>query len=154
MSREIRVFPASPFEPMAQELLLPPKAIKPPDLTDLTGPNAYFFLAERNGDPLGCIALRNEGTFGLITGFHYKLDQQDTSLPEILVEQVETQARSLRLPALRVWVGNMHAKVRATLVRCGFFPGEDTGREADLNLYERPLNRRVQVPPSFTAKGR
>ncbi len=154
MTRELRIFRTSPFEPMAQELLMPPKAIEPPDLTDLTGPNAYFFLAERGGAPLGCIALRNEGSFGLITGFRFIPEEQDTSLPEILVEQAETQARSLRLPVLRVWVGEMPPKVRAALVRCGFFPDGDAEDEADLKLYERPLNRRVQLPPSIATKDR
>ncbi|MDJ0858611.1 MAG: hypothetical protein QNJ03_06005 [Dinoroseobacter sp.] len=154
MARELRIFRTSPFEPMAQELLVPPKAIEPPDLTDLTGPNAYFFLAERAGRPLGCIALRNEGSFGLVTGFHFKPEETHSSLPEILVEQIETQARSLRLPVLRVWVGDMHANVRAALVRCGFFPDGDADADAELKLFERPLNKRVQLPPNLTAKGR
>lgn len=154
MARELRIFRTTPFEPLAQELLVPPKVIEPPDLTDLTGPNAYFYLAERDGRPLGCIALRNEGSFGLLAGFRFKPEETRSSLPEILVEQVETQARSLRLPVLRVWVGEMHASVRAALVRCGYFPDGEAHHETDLQLYERPLNRRVQLPPSLTSKAR
>lgn len=150
MVKELRIFRANPFDEKAQALLVPPKAIEPPDLSDMTGPNAFFYLAEREDAALGCIALRNEGTFGLVTGFHVRIDMIETSLPEILIEQVETQARSLRLPVLRVWVGNMRPKKRAAFVRSGFFPDQDADDSRAVNLYERPLTRRVHAPPKLS----
>jgi hypothetical protein len=141
MVKELRIYRTDPYDPLAQVLLVPPKAIEPPDLSDMTGPTSFFYLAERSGVPLGYIALRNEGSFGLIAGLHFRADEANGFLADILIEQVETQARSLRLPVLRVWVGDMHPNVRAALVRNGFFPdGED--RQIDsMRLYERPLHR-------------
>lgn len=148
MVKELRISRASPFDERVQALLVPPKVIEPPDLSHMTGPNAYFYLAERDDEALGCIALRNEGSFGLVVGFHFRSDTAGTSLPEILIEQVETQARTLRLPVLRVWVGEMHPKLRAAFVRSGYFPDPDRDETTGPRLYERPLKRRVQAPPA------
>jgi hypothetical protein len=62
-------------------------------------------------------------------------------LPDILIEQVETQARSLRLPVLRAWVERMHPIQGQALRRNGYFPVDPKAEEEDMTLYERPLRR-------------
>lgn len=146
MPSEIRIFRSSPFDPNAQELLVPPKARTRPDLTDLTGPNAFFYLAVLRDAPQGCIALRNMGSFGLVSAFRFLSDRARTSLPDILIEQVETQARSLRLPVLRAWVERMYPVQGQALRRNGYFPVDPKTEEEDMTLYERPLRRAATSP--------
>lgn len=141
MPSEIRIFRSSPFDPKAQDLLVPPKARTRPDLTDLTGPNAFFYLATLHDTALGCIALRNMGSFGLLSAFRFLAERAKSSLPDILIEQVETQARSLRLPVVRTWVDRMHPVQGQALRRNGYFPVDPKALEEELTLYERPLRR-------------
>jgi hypothetical protein len=141
MSREIRIYRSTPFDPMAQSLLVPPKSRSKPDLTDLTGPNSYFYLASRDETGLGCIALRNMGTFGMVSAFRFLSEHGVTSLPHILIDQVETQARSLRLPVVRVWVDRMHPVQSKALRQNGYFPAGPEDEHEDMRLYERALRR-------------
>jgi hypothetical protein len=141
MSREIRIYRSTPFDPLAQPLLVPPKSRSRPDLSDLTGPNSYFYMANRDDVGLGCIALRNMGTFGLVSAFRFLSDLGTTALPHILIEQVETQARSLRLPMVRVWVDRMHPVQSKALRQNGYFPAGPEDEDEELRLYERPLRR-------------
>lgn len=144
MVKELRIYRADPYDPLAQALLVPPKARERPDLSYMQGPNSFFYLAERGGRAEGCIGLRNEGTFGLVTGFHFLAEHAETSLPDILLEQLETQARSLRLPILRAWIGASRPIIRQALVRNGFFPDATAEESERLRLFERPLVRAAQ----------
>ncbi|WP_425092799.1 hypothetical protein [Tropicimonas sp. S265A] len=141
MAQELRIYRASPFDQKAQRFLVPPKSIEAPDLSDLSGPKAFFYLAEREDQPLGCISLRNMGSFGLVSALHFIPEQEHTALPDILIEQVETQARSLRLPVLRAWVGRLHPSIQAAFTRNGFFPDCAANDDDRMAIYERHLKR-------------
>lgn len=145
MSREIRIFRSTPFEPMAQSLLVTANSRSRPDLSDLTGPNSYFYLATRDDHGLGCIALRNMGTFGLVSAFRFLPDSALKSLPDILIEQVETQARSLRLPVVRVWLDRFHPVQSRTLRSNGYMALGPDDEGDGMTLYERVL-RRASIP--------
>jgi len=141
MVKELRVYQATPFEPLAQDLLAPPKGKVLPDLSELSGPKSYFYLAERQGRALGCIALRDAGSHGQVTGFHLIPDEVQSPLAEILIEQVETQARMLRLPVLRARVDTLSGTLRGALVRGGFFAEGTDPDDNGAEHYERPLTR-------------
>lgn len=131
---------------MAQSLLVPPKSRTRPDLSDLTGPNAYLYLATRDNRALGCIALRNMGTFGLVSAFRFVSDPALASLPDILIEQVETQARSLRLPVVRVWLDRRYPAQRLTLLRSDYVALNPAKGGDDMTLYEKVLRRSSTAP--------
>lgn len=141
MAREMRIYRSTPFDPLAQDLLVPPKSAHPPDLSDITGNSAYFYIAERSGVAQGCIAMRNMGTFGLVSAFRFISELAHSSLPDILIEQVETQARSLRLGVLRTWVDRLHPIQSEALRRNGFFPQSADKDGETPQLYERPLRK-------------
>ncbi|WP_424967029.1 hypothetical protein [Dinoroseobacter sp. S375] len=141
MPREIRIYRSTPFDPLAQTLLIPPKSRTRPDMSDVTGPNGYFYLAARDEVGLGCIALRNMGSFGLVSAFRFVAAEARGSLPDILIEQVETLARSLRLRVIRAWVDRMHPIQAEALRRNQYIASSEELGSDELVLYERELQR-------------
>ena len=86
--------------------LYPPEhsfALNPQQLAE---PHISFFVADRNGEALGCAAIANKGTYGEIKSMFVHPDARGSGTGAALMYTLEDEARQQGLTLIRLETGN------------------------------------------------
>ena len=83
-------------------------------------PGIHFFVAERGGRSLGCIALAERKGYGEIKSMFVDPDARGMGLGDQLLEHVTAVARERKLPKLRLETGDGLAPAHRLYERHGF----------------------------------
>ncbi|MFO1088294.1 MAG: GNAT family N-acetyltransferase [Hyphomicrobiales bacterium] len=104
------------------------------DVDSLAGADVAFFVIRREGAPVACGALVNrDGDYGELKRLYVKPESRGQGLSRIVLAQIETAARLLQLPAIRLETGTRQPEAlrffeAAGFARCGVFgdyPADD-----------------------------
>ena len=108
--------PASPHEPGATALLTASHAylqsLYPPEdnhflsIDALAEPHISFFVAEQNGQTIGCAALANKGSYGEVKSIFTTPAARGTGTGAALMEALETEARAQNLAMMKLETGD------------------------------------------------
>ena len=127
---------ASPHEPGATALLAASHAylqsLYPPEdnyflpIDALAEPHIRFFVAEQNGQTIGCAALANKGTYGEVKSMFTAPAARGTGTGAALMQSLEAEARAQHLPMMKLETGNdlypaHRLYERRGFTRCGPF---------------------------------
>jgi putative acetyltransferase len=72
----------------------------------LAEPHVSFFIADRNGEALGCAALSNKGTYGEIKSMFVHPDARGSGTGAALMQTLEDEARTQGLTLMQLETGN------------------------------------------------
>ena len=107
---------ASPHEPGATALLRASHAylqsLYPPEdnyflsIDDLAVPSIAFFVAEQNGDTIGCGALADKGAYGEVKSMFTAPMARGSGTGAVLMAALEAEARALGLLIMRLETGD------------------------------------------------
>jgi len=98
---------------------------------ELLGDKVSFFVARKDGEAMGCVALVNEAAYGEVKRLYVADNARGLGLAKILMKHLETQARAQGLKSVKLETGEKLAAA-VTLYKslgyivCGKFgPYED-----------------------------
>ncbi|SFL47504.1 putative acetyltransferase [Loktanella salsilacus] len=72
----------------------------------LAEPHVSFFIADCNGEALGCAALSNKGTYGEIKSMFVHPDARGSGTGAALMQTLEDEARTQGLTLMQLETGN------------------------------------------------
>ena len=126
----ITVEPCDPCDPAATALLQASQALQgalyPPEhnfslsIDDLCSPDITFFIARQDGTATGCAALANKGDYGEVKSMFVTPAARGSGTGTALMTALETHARGLNLPILRLETGSDLCAARRLYQRHGF----------------------------------
>lgn len=121
---------ANPREPGAARLLrashglmdamFPSDATQYLSIDGLCMPGIHFFVAERGGRSLGCVALAERQGYGEIKSMFIDPDARGLGIADRLMEHLEQEARNRGLTLLRLESGNTLVAAHKVYLRHGF----------------------------------
>ena len=114
-----------------QQSLYPPEHIFALSIDDLCAADIAFVIARANGKALGCAALANKGGYGEIKSMFVDPAARGTGTGAVLMQALETHARSLQLPMLRLETGDDLYAAQRLYERHGFAICEPYGDYAE-----------------------
>ncbi len=136
----LRVFPGTPeaARPLLQashalmQSLFPAEANHYLSLDALRAPGIHFFLAQGETDtPVGCAALAQYPGYGEVKSMFVTEAARGTGVGAALLGAVETRARNLGLPILRLETGSKLPAAHRLYARAGFRPCPPFGAYTD-----------------------
>jgi len=148
----ITVTPGDPRDPAATALLHASHALMQSlfadednhylSIDDLCTPDIRFFVAQRNGATIGCGALAIKPGYGELKSMFVDPAARGAGVADALIDRLETAARALELPLLRLETGDtLHAAhklyARHGFATCG--PFGDYQANASSLFMEKPL---------------
>ncbi len=86
----------------------------------LAEPHISFFIADRNGEALGCAALSNKGAYGEIKSMFVHPDARGTGTGAALMATLEDEARQQGLSLIRLETGDDLYDAHRLYARHGF----------------------------------
>lgn len=103
-----------------QQSLYPPEHIFALSIDDLCTPHIAFFIARDGDRALGCAALANMTTYGEVKSMFVAPEARGTGTGAALMAQLETCARNLNLPLIRLETGDDLYAAQRLYARHGF----------------------------------
>ena len=107
---------ASPHEPGATALLRASHAylqsLYPPEdnyflpIDALAEPHITFFLAEQDGQTIGCAALAHKGTYGEVKSMFTTPEARGSGTGAVLMQALEAEARAQHLSMMKLETGD------------------------------------------------
>lgn len=88
----------------------------------LAAPHINFFIANRDGEALGCAALANQGGYGEIKSMFVHPDARGTGTGAALMQTLEEEARTQGLDVIRLETGDDLFPAHRLYRRHGFAP--------------------------------
>ena len=88
----------------------------------LAAPHISFFIADRDGEALGCAALANQGDYGEIKSMFVHPDARGTGTGAALMRTLEEEARAQGLTLMRLETGDDLFPAHRLYQRHGFTP--------------------------------
>ena len=88
----------------------------------LAAPHISFFIADRDGEALGCAALANHGDYGEIKSMFVHPDARGTGTGAALMRTLEDEARAQGLTLMRLETGDDLFPAHRLYQRHGFTP--------------------------------
>jgi putative acetyltransferase len=92
-------------------------ALNPDQLAE---PHVSFFIADRDGEALGCAALSNKGAYGEVKSMFVHPDARGSGTGAILMQTLEDEARTQGLTLMQVETGNDLFEAHRLYQRHGF----------------------------------
>lgn len=136
MAKEARIRRCAPDDPVVSAFLQTQSAQKFAGASTPSPETTDVFLAERDGKPLGCIAARVNGASTEITYLSVCPEEAFGPMPEILIETIETNARSLRHGVITTCPEVPAPRPGSPFYQTGFSEEAASGR------LQKPLQRR------------
>lgn len=109
---------------------------------DLCAPSIHFFMATHAGCALGCAALSDKGDYGEVKSMYVVETARGTGTGEQLLRRLETEAKALNLPVLRLETGTGLDAAHRLYHRHGFIVCGPFGdyKLSDASIFmEKPL---------------
>ena len=100
--------------------LYPPEHSFALDADQLAESHVSFFIADRNGEALGCAALANFGIYAEIKSMFVHPDARGSGAGAALMETLLDEARQQGVPVLRLETGDDLAAAHRLYARNGF----------------------------------
>ena len=107
---------ASPHEPGAAALLAAShtylQSLYPPEdnyclsIDALAAPHISFFVAEQNGQTIGCAAMANKETYGEVKSMFTTPAARGTGAGAALMDALEAEARAIGLSSMKLETGD------------------------------------------------
>jgi putative acetyltransferase len=148
----LTVTPGDPRDPAATALLQASHALMQSLFTaednhylsieDLCTPDIRFFVAIRNGVPIGCGALALKTGYGEMKSMFVDPAARGSGVADALITRLESAARALGLPMLRLETGDTLHAAHGLYARHGFAtcdPFGDYQANASSLFMEKPL---------------
>ena len=88
----------------------------------LAAPHISFFIADRDGEALGCAALANQGDYGEVKSMFVHPDARNTGTGAALMRTLEEEARAQGLTVIRLETGDDLYPAHRLYRRHGFTP--------------------------------
>ena len=88
----------------------------------LAAPHISFFIADRDGEALGCAALANQGDYGEIKSMFVHPDARGTGTGAALMRTLEEEARAQGLTVMKLETGDDLFPAHRLYQRHGFTP--------------------------------
>ena len=88
----------------------------------LAAPHISFFIADRDGEALGCAALANQGDYGEIKSMFVHPDARGTGTGAALMRTLEDEARTQGLTLMKLETGDDLFPAHRLYQRHGFTP--------------------------------
>lgn len=130
MTGALAIRPADPLEPDAQAMIGESEAelaaLYPPEVRfafspdQLVAAGVRFFLAERDGRPVGCGGLAVLDRYGELKRIFTTGPARRQGVARALVGRLEGEARSLGLPVVRLETGARSPEAIALYARLGY----------------------------------
>ena len=132
----LKIAPESPVSDDGRKLIAGSEAalrdVYPPEscfsftAEELLAPGSSFFVARRDGRPVGCVALVDCGVYGEIKRLFVLPGERRNGTARALMARLETAARQAGLPVVRLETGERLAAAvrlyeRLRYRRCGSF---------------------------------
>ena len=110
-------------------------------------PNVRFFMAQIGDAAVGCGALALFDDYAEVKRMYTREAARGRGIGKALLGRLETEARNVGKPMLRLETGTLQAAAIGLYERCGFRAGEPFGHYAELPpnriatslFYEKPL---------------
>ncbi len=87
---------------------------------ELLDDKVAFFVARKNGDAMGCVALVNEGAYGEIKRLYVPDHARGLGIAKVLMAHIEVQAKTQGLPLMRLETGDKLAAAVALYKSLGY----------------------------------
>lgn len=98
---------------------------------ELLSDKISFFVARKNGDALGCVALVNEGEYGEIKRLYVPDHARGLGIAKILMTHLEAQAKAQNLSFVKLETGDKLAAAVALYKSLGYNVCEKFGNYDD-----------------------
>jgi putative acetyltransferase len=104
------------------------------DVDSLAAPEVAFYVVRKQGTPVGCGAIVNrDSAYGELKRLYVTPEERGRGLSRIMLAQIETAARLMALPLIRLETGTRQTEAlrffsTAGFTRCGVFgdyPADD-----------------------------
>ncbi|SEQ45788.1 putative acetyltransferase [Loktanella sp. DSM 29012] len=128
----LTVAPADPRDPDGRRLLTASHAFLlskyPPEFSfalsvdELAAPHIRFFIANQDGDALGCVALANKGDYGEVKSMFVDPAARGSGAGAALMQALIAEARTQGLALLRLESGDDLYAAHRLYARHGFTP--------------------------------
>jgi putative acetyltransferase len=90
------------------------------DVDSLALPEVAVFVVRREGTPVGCVAIVNRGDYGELKRLYVRPANRGQGLSRILLAQLETAARLMGLPVVRLETGTLQPEALGFFEASGF----------------------------------